>query len=248
MPTNQEWLNQLATESPDKLKAWFDAEHVDFREIDSRGELEGWEVTDKQPDKSQAVDSLAQLESDVRKQLCDMFGNSQLYESVIEPCIDRAMAMRERDVRNEQKEELEAAHAKNRSLKLHISKMQDGRHGWHLEAEKLQSKVDELTDSYEASSRALEILTLDKAELQTQLKSICTHLAIEADGKPDILVSLAIASIDALISERDNLADDLLACNREREQLRKHLGIALDHAHDICSLVDIDGNVLDVGE
>ena len=55
-------------------------------------------------------------------------------------------------------------------------------------------------------------------------------------------------SYDKLKRERDNLADDLLACNREREQLRKHLGIALDHAHDICSLVDIDGNVLDVGD
>ena len=55
-------------------------------------------------------------------------------------------------------------------------------------------------------------------------------------------------SYDKLKRERDNLADDLLACNQEREQLRKHLGIALDHAHDICSLVDIDGNVLDVGD
>lgn len=236
MPTNQEWLHKLANESPDELKAWFNAEHVDFREIDSRGELEGWEVTDKQPDKSQDVDSLAQLESDVRKQLCDMFGNSQLYESVIEPCIDRAMAMRERDVRNEQKEELEAVHAKNRSLKLHISKMQDGRHGWHLEAEKLQRKVDELTDSYEASSRALEILTLDKAKLATQVDKLQSYV-------DDVTADYA-----KLVKERDNLADDLLACNREREQLREHLGIALDHAHDICSLVDIDGNVLDVGD
>jgi chromosome segregation ATPase len=55
-------------------------------------------------------------------------------------------------------------------------------------------------------------------------------------------------SYDKLKRERDNLAADLLTCNREREQLREHLGIALDHAHDICSLVDIDGNVLDVGD
>ena len=54
--------------------------------------------------------------------------------------------------------------------------------------------------------------------------------------------------VDRLTAERDNLAADLLTCNREREQLRKHLGIALDHAHDICALVDIDGNVLDVGD
>ena len=29
MPTNQEWLHKLANESPDELKAWFDAEHND---------------------------------------------------------------------------------------------------------------------------------------------------------------------------------------------------------------------------
>jgi chromosome segregation ATPase len=229
MPTNQEWLHKLANESPVELEAWFDAEHVDFREIDSRGELEGWEVTDKQPDKSQDVDSLAQLESDVRKQLCDMFGNSQLYESVIEPCIDRAMAMRERDVRNEQKEELEAAHAKNRSLKLHISKMQGGRNGWHVKADNLQKQVDAKNNCIENIMETLHDTQSEVDRLQRRNDELRT-------------------SYDKLKRERDNLAADLLTCNREREQLRKHLGIALDHAHDICSLVDIDGNVLDVGD
>ena len=41
-----------------------------------------------------------------------------------------------------------------------------------------------------------------------------------------------------LESERDALADDLLACNRERESLRKTLGVAIDHAHDILQLID----------
>ena len=147
MPTNQEWLHKLANESPDELKAWFDAEYAD-----------------------DSTNARAQFEA------------------------------------------------------LMLEKLE------------LQRKVDELTDSYEASSRALEILTLDKAKLATQVDKLQSY------------VDDATADYAKLVKERDNLADDLLACNREREQLRKHLGIALDHAHDICSLVDIDGNVLDVGD
>jgi chromosome segregation ATPase len=102
--------------------------------------------------------------------------------------------------------------------------------------DELQRKVDELTDSYEASCRALDILTLDKSNLETQL-----------EAEHALVVQFQYDN-ERIKAERDNLAADLLTCNREREQLRKHLGIALDHAHDICSLVDIDGNVLDVGD
>lgn len=48
------------------------------------------------------------------------------------------------------------------------------------------------------------------------------------------------AQINRLTRERDNLADDLLESNREREHLRKSLGIAIDRAHDICELVNLD--------
>lgn len=48
----------------------------------------------------------------------------------------------------------------------------------------------------------------------------------------------------AVKAERDNLADDLLASNRERESLRRTLGIALDHAHDMLALVNFDGEVV----
>lgn len=39
---------------------------------------------------------------------------------------------------------LEAARAKNRALKAHIGKMQDGRHGWHVKAKELEAKLDAL--------------------------------------------------------------------------------------------------------
>lgn len=47
-----------------------------------------------------------------------------------------------------------------------------------------------------------------------------------------------------LQAQVDSMTVELHASNREREHLRNQLGIALDHAHDICSLVDLDGNVL----
>ena len=58
-------------------------------------------------------------------------------------------------------EELDNARAKNRLLKAHIGKMQNGRNGWHIRAVRLQEKVDELTaerDLYrEKLSRALDL-------------------------------------------------------------------------------------------
>ena len=99
---------------------------------------------------------------------------------------------------------------------------------------KLQGRVDELREAFD---------------------EVCKSANVPTDWKPIFSAGAVTGTIEGtqkllkeLTAERDNLADDLLACNREREQLRKHLGIALDHAHDICSLVDIDGNVLDVGD
>jgi cell division protein FtsB len=53
--------------------------------------------------------------------------------------------------------ELEAARAKNRSLKAHIGKMQDGRHVWHERAEALQAKVDSLERKLEECERDREV-------------------------------------------------------------------------------------------
>ena len=54
--------------------------------------------------------------------------------------------------KSELTEQLEAAHAKNRALKAHISKMQNGRHGWHVKGVELQRQVDELTAQLHASN------------------------------------------------------------------------------------------------
>lgn len=180
MPTNQEWLNQLASESPDELKAWFDAEHNDNLAVekvvsgDAAHSNDGNAHLKASEDLSDGfTDSREKLEADVRSSLG--FTTKDVFE-----WLDRQAAITKQQI--------------ERKWCCYEGSVQ-------AEIDRLQRRNDELRTSY-----------------------------------------------DKLKRERDNLADDLLACNREREQLRKHLGIALDHAHDICSLVDIDGNVLDVGD
>jgi len=190
MPTNQEWLHKLANESPDELKAWFDAEYND--NLAAEKVVSG--------DAAHSNDANAHLKAS--EDLSDGFTDSR--------------------------EKLEA------------------------DANKL---VDIFADSYsdhcELFGEIIELLDRQAAitEQQTERKWCCYEGSVQAEidrlqRRNDELRT----SYDKLKREHDNLADDLLTCNREREQLREHLGIALDHAHDICSLVDIDGNVLDVGD
>jgi len=51
------------------------------------------------------------------------------------------------------------------------------------------------------------------------------------------------AEIEELTAERDNLADDLLTATREREVYRRKCGEMADHAHEMLTLVDFDGEV-----
>ena len=53
-------------------------------------------------------------------------------------------------------DELDAAYAKNRSLREHIAKMQEGRNGWHIKGKELQKKVDSLTAELDSARRDRE--------------------------------------------------------------------------------------------
>lgn len=71
----------------------------------------------------------------------------------------------------------------------------------------MQDKIDELTANL---NRANEDFERARAELQAQ--------------------------VDELTAERDNLVDDLLICNSERERYREAFGEALDKAAEIVKL------------
>ena len=81
------------------------------------------------------------------------------------------------------------------------------------------------------------------AELQAQVDELksrnCPHYHVR-EHYCDVH-GTRIAELQAQV---DNLAADLHTCNREREKLREQLGIALDHAHDMLALVDLDGEVV----
>lgn len=54
------------------------------------------------------------------------------------------------------------------------------------------------------------------------------------------MVEMMTEKNERLEAERDALARDLADCNRQREDLRDRLGIAIDYAHDVIELVNLD--------
>ena len=76
-----------------------------------------------------------------------------------------------------------------------------------------------MTDSYEASSRANEILTLENGQVKTENAKLQ-------------------AQVDELMQKLDNLAHDLKESERFREEMREELSVAYDHAHDLLARRD----------
>lgn len=74
--------------------------------------------------------------------------------------------------------------------------------------------------------------------------NIQTHLIAAIIGGTFGVMAMAVCSAGRdedrdfmrLIAERDALADDLLTCNREREQYRKSFGEAISKANEIVNL------------
>ena len=99
-----------------------------------------------------------------------------------------------------------------------------------------KSHIDEMIRD---AKRELELQRERNTELQAALDQQRSATANAND-----LWGRTRDELAAVKAERDNLADDLLASNREREHLRRTLGIALDHAHDMLALVNLDGEVV----
>ena len=167
--TNYEWLLQMVGE---ERQAWFDAEHVDANDVlTCKDDVRADGVCANDVDVSQ--DSREKLLADLEKQVRvwhDYDGNfMRIYDSVayaqVKELLDRQAAITERELCKQcdwpslaaqpdeeayerianLTDDLETAYAKNRVLRAHISKMQNGRNGWHIKAEKLQKQIDELT-------------------------------------------------------------------------------------------------------
>ena len=84
--------------------------------------------------------------------------------------------------------ELEAAYAKNRALREHIRKMQDGRNGWHVKAEQADKRIAKLLaqrDEYkllaEAYKTERDVLRDENLKMALVIESIREQL--EDDGR-----------------------------------------------------------------
>lgn len=134
----REWLDDVHSEQiPDK------GEHAETPHASK------WQSNDAQ-------DSREKLEAEVRK-WCGMY---PYQVDMVWVWLNRQAAITEREIEKkwscfsdsagghitELTEQLESAHAKNRALKAHIAKMQEGRHGWHIKGKELQQQVDTMRD------------------------------------------------------------------------------------------------------
>ena len=116
---------------------------------------------------------------------------------------------------------LYAARAKNRALKAHIADMQNCRHGWHVKANELQEKVDELTaerDDLKEDNRRYE----HDCELLWQEKRELT------------------AERDEMQRQLDTMRDVTREFRDERDMWRDKCGKMLDIAHEIARLGDVE--------
>ena len=84
--------------------------------------------------------------------------------------------------------ELEAAYAKNRALREHIRKMQEGRNGWHLKAEQADKRIAKLLaqrDEYkllaEAYKSERDVLRDENLKMAGTIAAIREQL--EDDGR-----------------------------------------------------------------
>ena len=307
MPTNQEWLNQLATESPDKLKAWFDAEHNDnlaaekVVSCDAAHSNDGNAHLKASEDLSDAFsDSREKLEADVYNYIAISITPNKEDDGVLAPYttvlewLDRQAAITERETKLRELYKFEENHRYhirsieevNQKLNKRIAELTAERDEWKAKAKSIlnaesykfasepdaesyidcgkvendsREKLEEDMSQYvlDAWAQGWEAgqhddmdccnFYIDEMRALLDRQAAITEREAFMRGRASLDNEFAeytdeIAELTAqlyeLTAERDALADDLLTCNRERESLRKALGVAIDHAHDILQLID----------
>lgn len=142
------------SDSREKLEAdvrrWFTGDYYDdyYSDADMCEIVSGW------LDRQAAIDERywkSQVDALVSKGEMLADGNTRLWNEIAE-LQEKADEQRKSleaawEDNAELTDQLESAHAKKRALKAHISKMQEGRHGWHIKGKELQKKVDALTQA-----------------------------------------------------------------------------------------------------
>lgn len=137
--------------------------------------------------------------------------------------------------RDKLKADLEAAHEKNRALKAHIGKMQNGRHGWHVKAKELEEQNDELRETVKRLQTENENMSYDVDSLQDAV------VMLEAENHDySAKVDEWQAKMDSLKTERDEWIYAAELARAERDKLREELRIEREavEACEGCDKVD----------
>lgn len=110
--------------------------------------------------------------------------------------------------------------------------------------EKLEADASELTADYAASGDVCDALyggivgLLDRQAAITEREAQKRHelFCETCEHVTDEQLADFTAQLYELTAERDALADDLLTCNKEREEYRELFSKAITHAHEIVNL------------
>lgn len=225
MTTNREWLYSLDVAD---LADWFDAEHAEQNE---RDELEAFAkrleraAHDKLGVTLFGVDYVTEefmlhvrdtltAERDEWKAKAENILNAESYKFASEPDAESYIDCGK--VENDSREKLEAD---ARALQTRI---------WRAGA---NSDGVSLTHIIELLDRQAEITEHELCK-QCDWPSLAAQPDYESQGR---IVALT-DKVDELTAERDALADDLLTCNKEREEYRELFSKSLTLAAEIVNL------------
>lgn len=110
------------------------------------------------------------------------------------------------------------------------------------DSERLQAQVDNLTDELAKRDKGIERLKRQRDTARAKIDEL--HAECDTCCYKTDYIEMDFYDVERLEAERDALAADLHDCERQRERLRQALGTAIDHAHEIVSLVNLDGEVI----
>jgi len=172
----REWLDDVHSEQIPDRGEHVDAPSKPISQSDGLETAESGETATTKRDMHDFGDSRERLKSDAYRLMCDTWNKGLVfakrpYEDIpldavmwkfgdMLNLLDRQAAITERETEKkwscfsdsadghiaELTNQLESAHAKNRALKAHIAKMQEGRHGWHIKGKELQQQVETMRD------------------------------------------------------------------------------------------------------
>ena len=244
----------LFGDTHEKLEAWFDAEHMDAQR-DDNGTCP---ISDETA--SNGGDSREQLEADVRQYANPSGGTNTLgayWERTMLEFLDRQAKITRKTEQaawiqqangliheaNVRAEELQAkvdelselnGYAWQEGFEKGCESRDDAIADWRAETDELREELAKRDKGIERLKRQRDTARMKIDELHAECDTCCY--------KTDY-IEMDFLDVDRLEAERDALAADLQDCEQQRERLRQALGTAIDHAHEIMALVDIEGEV-----